>query len=442
LSSKSLLTNNAGKKQFYIASIDSALARAEHENRHDRAKMINISRFISHFHRAAATGTQGPFSNNKHLQSVRVRCRQASKLYIVTGILSASFVPSTEELLAMRYCAPHGELDAIVGGLLAEMGMLHLAQARQNSLPRQEPTAGNAANQAVDAKKGSEKGNEKEVTVNETDDLTALKAQVLALDAQVKALAGQNFVTPNDVGKLAESFKKTIGDLSDKAGSGAEKHDQLVQSVKTTIAEQHQQVDWLAESVKRVADNYSRLEGLVESIETLDAKHAAQQKQIGELAKTVEKEGVKHGQLDKEINLAKDRIAALEDEQLAQRSKPMDGNPAKKAEERVIQSTPAGPSLGPQREQSLILSWSPSGVPTPSNSAATSEKKRKRGIAKAEKSLSPKRSATASRPVDSRVPPCRRALGELRKVGTTKDKTVQDKLPPANFNFDNFSFDK
>jgi hypothetical protein len=135
----------------------------------------------------------------------------------------------------MRYGHPRGKLDAIVGGLLAEMGLLHLAQACQNSPARQEPIAKNAATQAVDANKGGEK----EVIVNEMDDLTTLKAQVQALDAQVKALTGQNFVTPNDVGKLAEKFKKTIGDLSDKVGSGGEKHDQLVQSVKTKIAEQH-----------------------------------------------------------------------------------------------------------------------------------------------------------------------------------------------------------
>jgi predicted RNase H-like nuclease (RuvC/YqgF family) len=323
--------------------------------------------------------------------------------YLATGILSPSLIPSTEELLAMRYCAPHGELDATVGGLLAEMGMLHLAQACQNSLSGQEPIAGNTANQAVVAIKGSEK----EVTVNEADDLTALRAQVQALDAEVKALAEQNFVTPNEVGKLAEKFKKTIGDLLDKVGSGAEKHDQLVQSVHTAIAEQQQQIDCLAKKIKMAADRNNQLD---ESIETLDAKNTAQQKQIGELAKKVEREGVKHGQLDKNINLAKDKITALENEQLAQRSKPMGGSPAKKAEDTATQSTPIRPSLRLQREQSLALPGPPSGDSTPRNSTI-SEKKRKQTTVKAEESPSPKRSATASRSVDSRAPPVPACIG-------------------------------
>ena len=120
----------------------------------------------------------------------------------------------------------------------------------------------------------------------------------------------------------------------------------------------------------------------------------------------------------------------------------MGASPAKKAEDRVTQSTPAIPSLGPQREQLLVLSVLPSADSAPGNSTVTSEKKRKQGIVKVEESPSLKRSATASWSVDSRVPPGRRVSGELRKAGATQDKAVQGKSAPANFSFDNFSFDK
>ncbi|KAK4044447.1 hypothetical protein C8A01DRAFT_31501 [Parachaetomium inaequale] len=278
-----------------IASIDEALARARYENGYDHEKMKKIAAFIVMFHKGIAKGKQNTFANNNHLRDVRKRCRKALKEYLDTKLVNLELVPSNEEVLAMRYCAPRGELNATIAGLLAEMGMLKLGQATIHSTGQsvaQDKDTANNSNSSLRQGGGEEGGGnqalgaQQEIEVNSeieaSQDVTRLVAQVRALNERLDALIAKNLATIDYTDDLAQKTEikmakqekavkkneKDIADLAEKLAVASKKHDDLDEKV-AAASKQH------AELNKHVKDELA----------SLNAKRALEQKRMEDMAK-------------------------------------------------------------------------------------------------------------------------------------------------------------
>lgn len=425
------------KKQPHIASVDDALARARYENGHDDEKMVRIAGFIAKFHNSVAGGKQNNFSNNNYLRSIRLRCQRALTQYTDTGVIDDTLVPSNEEMLAMRYCSPRCEVNATIASLLASMGLGHLISAGKKSLAPQEDIAENAADE-VDAvmDEKSQGSSEADDIIEGTDGMACLKAKVQALEAQIKAILGENFVTHDDVGHLANKIKvklseqrqaaeKADAELADKIAAVGKKHDTKI----AAIVSKHDQLE------KDV--NLANAE-----MAALDGKHVAQGKEIGDLAKKVEETAEKvvaidkkHGQLDKDVNfkLVEDNTTTLEAKHAAQRKHTISGLGKK------LEKTSKQPTLLPQSAQSLKqLRQLFEGAALGRSGA--SEKKRKRDIFEVVKSP-PTHKRPSPHSVRQSLSPPPRALSNIRDLYDTEDKIVPNKSATPKSSIRDYSFD-
>jgi hypothetical protein len=261
-----------------IASIDEALARARYENGHDRKKTKKIAFFVAKFHGAMSESrNEKTFGKNNYFCKIRDRCRQALKEYQTTRAVNTRVAPSHEELLALRYCSPRGELNGTIGGMLAEMRILHLAQ----TAPREdedEPAVDEDGILACQAR-------EKQIIPQEVEDV-AENADDIFTHQDVQQLASE---VKAELEKQQQMMDEMSVDLVNKVAATNTKQSALYERVKSEIAAVRSE---LAAVTATYATQHSDLSGSVaevrDEIVAVNTRHdtqrAVQQKLMEDLA--------------------------------------------------------------------------------------------------------------------------------------------------------------
>jgi len=100
-----------------------AMDRATSELNSFLFMLSRISKIVDKISTSRWRSTLGSYSNNEYVCSLREKCQRATEEFKATGVISPENMPLQEEILAVRYCSPQGDLDASIGGYLSSIGL-------------------------------------------------------------------------------------------------------------------------------------------------------------------------------------------------------------------------------------------------------------------------------------------------------------------------------
>lgn len=120
-----------------IATPSEALARARADFKDNPDFMSKLAIMIARFHRSTTFGKDGKqnsFAHNAKVRRMKETCRRAVKEYVQTGFNVKYLPPTNIEILALRYCSPHGDGNSAIMAMLGELHLLHRGDAKTTTL--------------------------------------------------------------------------------------------------------------------------------------------------------------------------------------------------------------------------------------------------------------------------------------------------------------------
>jgi hypothetical protein len=121
------------EKHKVIATREEAMARARARFPNDPAMLKKIAVQIPFYQRGVAYDKNGKacsFGHNKRVRRLKAKCINAVNEYNTIGYNSRHPPPAAVDILALRFCSPHGEGNGSIFAMLGELDCLHLGDTR------------------------------------------------------------------------------------------------------------------------------------------------------------------------------------------------------------------------------------------------------------------------------------------------------------------------